>query len=212
MRKIPLALALLPFAFSTPATAAVVIDATGDFLPSYTGVQTGDFDVTTFGVNFDPSTQIFAITGSFAGPIDPANAAFYAVGVNTGTGVIAPFGPIGNPNVIFNQVVVVDSQGAAFVGANPLTFSISGNTFQVLVPLSLLPSTGFDPLSYGFNLWPRNDLTPSNLAAISDFAPNNALLSPSAIPEPLTWLTMLLGFGLAGTALRFGRTRRPATA
>jgi hypothetical protein len=75
--------------------------------------------------------------------------------------------------------------------------------------LSLLPSTGADPLDYGFNLWPRTEIdTPGNLAHISDFAPNNALLKATAVPEPVTWMTMLLGFGLVGATVRFRRARR----
>ena len=73
-----------------------------------------------------------------------------------------------------------------------------------------LPSTGADPLGYGFNLWPRTDLTPTNLPAISDFAPENALLNPSAVPEPSTWLMLLAGFGLIGSALRSARRQKQA--
>ena len=207
MTKLRLALAVLPLIVGTPAAATIVIDPTGDFVPGYTGPQTGDFDVNTFAVGYDPTTEIFRIAGTLNGNIDPTIDAFYVIGVNTGTGVIAPFGSIGNPNVIFNQVVVVDSSGDAFVGTNDLTFDISGNTFEVFVPLGFLPSTGFDPLSYGFNLWPRTDLTPSNLSAISDFAPDNALISASVVPEPMTWLTMLLGFAFVGTVLRFRRSK-----
>jgi hypothetical protein len=46
----------------------------------------------------------------------------------------------------------------------------------------------------------------TNNSQISDFAPNNALMSVngilSAVPEPASWLSMLLGFGLIGGAMR----------
>jgi hypothetical protein len=78
----------------------------------------------------------------------------------------------------------------------------------VLLPLALLGQTSTDPLDFGFNLWPRTEIdTPGNLEHISDFAPNNSLLKPTAVPEPVTWLTMLLGFALTGGALRFRRAR-----
>jgi hypothetical protein len=114
--------------------------------------------------------------------------------------------------VIFDQVIVVQKNGSATLGANALTTLLSGNQFIVSVPVSLLPSTGATPANYGFNIWPRFGTTVTGNAQISDFAPNNALLSVNgilaAVPEPATWLSMLLGFGLIGGALRFGRDQR----
>lgn len=205
MTKLTLLLSAMQLLIASPAMATVTIDPTGDFIPSFTGPQTPDLDVTGFSVGYDPGTEIFRIAGTLAGAIVPESDFYYVIGVNTGTGAIAPFGSIGQPNVIFNQVVVVGGEGEAFVGSNDLTFSIVGNNFDVLVPLSLLPSTGADPLTYSFNLWPRTDLTPSNLAAISDFAPDNAMIHATVVPEPMTWFLMLLGFGLVGTKLRFRR-------
>lgn len=209
MRNLTLALALAPIVIGTPAAAATVADPVGDFLPTYNGPHTGEFDVTAFSVLFDPSTDIFHITGTLAGAIDPETDGYYIIGVNTGAGAIDPFGPIGNGNVTFDNVVIVAGEGEAFIGTTDLTFDIVGNMFDVFVPLSLLPTTGADPLQYGFNLWPRTEIdTPQNLEHISDFAPDNALLNPTAVPEPVTWMMMLLGFGAAGTALRFRRARR----
>ena len=208
MRKITLALALAPFTLAMPAAAATVVDPVGDFLPSYSGPQTGEFDVTKFSVLFDPSSSLFRIGGTLAGPIDPETDGYYIIGVNTGAGAIDPFASIGQPDVEFDKVIVVGGEGEAFIGTEDLAFSILGNSFLVWVPLSLLPSTGADPLDYGFNLWPRTEIaTPGNLAHISDFAPNNALLKATAVPEPVTWMMMLLGFGLVGASIRFRRAR-----
>jgi hypothetical protein len=209
MRHLRLALALASLTLGTPAAASTVVDPVGDFIPSYTGPQTGEFDVTSFSVLFDPSTSLFRIAGTLNGAIDPETDGYYVIGVNTGAGAIDPFGSIGQPDVEFDRVVVVAGEGEAFIGGEDLAFDIFGNSFLVWVPLSLLPSTGAEPLDYGFNLWPRTEIdTPGNLAHISDFAPNNALLKATAVPEPVTWLTMLLGFGLAGAAIRFRRGRR----
>jgi len=76
---------------------------------------------------------------------------------------------------------------------------IGGNALSVMVPLSLLPTTGFDPGHYGFNIWPRSGSV-GGLAVISDFAPNNSTLA--AVPETGTWSLMLGGFGLIGATLR----------
>ena len=90
---------------------------------------------------------------------------------------------------------------------------LSGNQFIVTAPVSLLPSTGATPANYGFNIWPREGAVVTNNSQITDFAPNNALLAVTGVftpvPEPATWLSMILGFSLLGAAMRFRRNRTP---
>ena len=88
MRKNLVAMACCSLAVSTPVSAATVFDPVGDFLPSYTGPQIGELDVTSFSVVFDPGTSIFTIGGTLAGAIDPGTGGFYAIGVDTGAGAI----------------------------------------------------------------------------------------------------------------------------
>ena len=76
MRKNLVAMACCSLAVSTPVSAATVFDPVGDFLPSYTGPQIGELDVTSFSVVFDPASSIFTIGGTLAGAIDPATGAF----------------------------------------------------------------------------------------------------------------------------------------
>ena len=215
MRKTRLAVALILLFAGSPtlaATTATVSDPVGDFLPSFTGTASPDLDVTSFSVSLDPSATTFSLGAVLAGDIDPSLPGFYVIGVDTGTGPNAPFAGIGEPNVRFNQVIVVQKNGTATLGANSLTTLLSGNQFIVSVPVSLLPSTGVAPASYGFNIWPRFGATVTGNGQISDFAPNNALLTTggvvAALPEPGTWLMMLVGFALLGGALRFQRDRR----
>lgn len=216
MRRITTALALLPIVLCSPALSATVSDPTGDFLSSFVGIASPDLDVTSFSVALDPSATNFTLGAVLAGPINPALAGFYVIGVDTGAGAIRPFGAIGEPNVIFDRVIVVQKNGSATLGSNSLGVSIVGNQFIVTVPTALLPSTGATPANYGFNIWPRYGATVTNNSQISDFAPNNALLSVSgfigAVPEPSSWLTMLLGFGLIGASLRFRRDPRATVA
>ena len=201
--------AIVTLAGAGAAHAAAVADPTGVFLGSFVGTHDADLDVTSFGVTYNPATTTFALNATLAGAINPALPGLYVIGVNTGTGVIAPFAGIGEPNVIFNQALVVQKTGAVGLGANPnaLTATIDGNAFSLLVPLNLLPSTGFTPENYGWNLWPRNGLGNNN--QISDFAPENATLA-AGIPEPATWAMLLAGFGALGAVLRRRRTASAA--
>jgi hypothetical protein len=211
MKSLCLAVAVLPVILSSPATATTVSDPVGDILPSFVGTGSPDLDVTSFSVSLDPSATTFSLGAVLAGDIDPALAGFYVIGVNTGSGAIKPFAGIGEANVTFNQVIIVRKNGTATLGANSLTTLLSGNQFIVSVPVSLLLSTGAAPADYGFNIWPREGAVVTGNSQITDFAPNNALLSANglvtAVPEPATWLSMLLGFTLIGGAMRFRRTR-----
>ena len=210
MKKFLCASAFLALLTSLPAHAATVVDATGDFLPGFTGPASPDLDVTSFSVVYRPGSKKFTVGADLAGVIDPAVPGFYVIGVNTGTGVIDPFDAIGQGNVVFNQAIVVQKNATGSVGATPLTnVSASGNQFSATLPLSLLPSTGFAPLQYGFNLWPRTGL---GNELISDFAPENALLNASVVPEPASWIMMLMGFGALGAAMRTVRSQRKPSA
>jgi len=209
MRTTKLAAALLPLFLASPAAAAVVVDAAGDIKASFVGTGSPDLDVTSFSVTLNAAATSFSLGAVLAGEINPALAGFYVIGVNTGAGAIRPFAGIGEPKVTFDQVIVVQKNGTATLGANSLTTVLSDNQFIVTVPVSLLPSTGATPANYGFNIWPREGAVVTNNSQITDFAPNNALLSANGIlpvPEPATWLSMIVGFGLLGAAMRFRRS------
>jgi hypothetical protein len=199
MRRVLLAAgAVLALATAAPAQATTVIDPVGDFLPTYAGPIEPDLDVISFSVVFDDLADVFRLTAAMAGDITPSEPGLYAIGVNTGTGPIRPFANIGAPNVIFNQVIAVQKTGAAAVGANPLTANIFGNVLTIVVPLALLPSTGFEAKNYGFNIWPRVGFGNNN--QVSDFAPNDGTIA--AVPEPGAWALMIAGFGLVGGLIR----------
>lgn len=187
------------------AQARTIIDPTNDFIASYTGPLQSDLDVTSLAVSYNQAASLFTIQSTMAGAINPLLGGFYAIGVNTGTGA-GPFGPIGAPNVLFNRVIAVQKAGTATIGGVPLaagSVTIGGNALSVVVPLALLPSTGFAPNHYAFNIWPRSG--PGGFEVISDFAPDNATLA--AVPEPASWAMMVGGLGLLGGALRRQRAR-----
>ena len=196
------AVAALALASGTAAYAAnTAVDPGGDLLASYIGPPDADLDVTSFSVDFDPVASAFHLGATFVGTIDATRPGLYVIGVNTGTGLNHPFGPIDAPNVLFNQAFVVRKDGTTtLAGVNA---SISDNSFSLIAPLSLFASTGFDAAHYGFNLWPRIALG-GPLSQIADFAPNNATIA--SVPEPGAWALMIAGFGMVGGLLR---RRRP---
>jgi hypothetical protein len=121
--------------------------------------------------------------------------------VNTGTGTNRPFAALGQPNVIFNQAITIRKDGTGAIGnvvLNPADISITGNILTFKIAASLMPSTGFTPENYGFNLWPR--IGTGNNNQITDFAPENVTLA--AVPEPATWAMMIIGFGAMGGMVR----------
>lgn len=211
-RFITMGFAIVSVAIAGPAAGVTISDPAGDFLSSFSGTPAGDLDVTRFSANYDNGLSTFKLDWTLAGNVDPTVAGLYAVGVNTGAGAVAPFADVGAPNVIFDQVIAIQKNGSGFVTgpAGGLlaadAVKIAGNMISVSVPLSLLPSTGFKALNYRFNLWPRTGLGGNDL--ISDFAPDNATIKASAVPEPGNWTLMLGGFAAIGMIMR--RSRKQA--
>ena len=211
MRATPIAAAALGLCLAAGAPhAATVTDPTGDFIASYTGPHLADLDVTSFSANFDGTN--FRLSATLAGPIGTTDG-LYVIGVDRG-GSGAPFASIGQTGTLFNAVIVLQQDATGVVTLLPSTttplaagaVTISGATISAVVPLTLLPTTAFAPLQYGFSFWPRTNTVVGN-PAISDFAPNNSTIT--AVPEPAAWALLLLGLGGLGAGLRARRRENP---
>jgi hypothetical protein len=197
---------------------AATIDASGDFLPTYTGPHDPGLDV--LGHEVRVSGDRLIISGRMAGPIAPTQAlgAIYVTGLNLGSGTArflnAPAAPptIG-PNVLFDSTVVINPIGTAtfrnlVAGTpaeplNPADITISGNEFVANLPLdTFLTAATRPPGEWTYNLWPRNGLGMN--VQVADLSPDDG--NSAVIPEPSSLaLGCLAAFGLAGYGWRCRR-------
>jgi len=197
-------------ALASTWASATVVDATGDFLASFTGAHGADLDVVSAGVLYNPNSHLFSLNATMAGNIGTTPGGIYVWGVNRGLGT-AGFASIGASNVLFDMVIVINADGSGRVsdlsGGGLPAFNFGSGTAHILgdsLSLDLadtrLPGRGFTVDRYTWNLWPR-DSRVAGTAAISDFAPDNSNLA-TTVPEPASALLALLGLGLVGGACR----------
>jgi hypothetical protein len=197
---------------ASEARAAAILDPAGDFISTYNAAapKAGDLDVIRAEVTFDGT--VFRLFAEFNGAVGLTPEAIYVWGFDRGQGAIrSNFGAIGHAGVAFDSVLVIQNEGNGVIndlaGISPqVAFgtgasTISGNTIETIIPLSSLPSRGFAPSDYTWNLWPRFPNV-AGTSAISDFAPDNSMAAVTPVPEPSTLL--LMGGGL----LAFARRRR----
>ena len=205
MNPIIFVVAVVAAAGSAVAAPAPLADATGDFLPSYTGPLNADLDVRSSQVRL--AAGVFDFTATLGGTIGTTPGGFYVFGVNRGAGT-ARFGALAS-GVLFDSVVVVNNDGTGFArdllsgistSLAPSAISFAGSSLSAFVDASLLPSAGFALADYTYNLWPRSP--GAGIAAISDFAPDNSNASVTSVPEPASWALLIAGFGIVGAAAR----------
>ena len=194
------------------ASAAFITDPAGDFLASYTGPRGGDLDVLNAEVTLLQSS--FRFTTQLNGTVGTTAGAFYVWGVDRGQGT-SRFAGLGLSGVLFDSVVVVRPDGTGqftdlVTTPSPTTtllapgsVTISGDTITAIVPVALLTSRGLTPAQFTWNLWPRLPGGNPNIPQpIADFAPDNSNAPVTAVPEPASLVTLMLGGFTAALGLR----------
>lgn len=201
---------------SATAASATITDPVGDLIGTYTGPSNADLDIVSGDVAFDGTS--YFLTTTMNGDVGTTAGSLFVWGVDRGSG--APRLTFGSPSVgagiLFDAVIVMFPDGTLRVVTIPLAgaptinqiaggTSVDGETLSATVSLALLGSTGFAPEDYTFSLWSRARVNPAldgTNAEIADFLASSGSINARAVPEPATWLTMLLGFGAAGTVIR----------
>jgi hypothetical protein len=170
--KIAMAAGIAASLFSSTAASAA------DYFFSYTGAKSASGTITTSDtMNAAGGFDITNITGSFDG--------FDITGLFTGT----------NANFAYDNILFPNNS-AAFLSGDGLAFTIAGDSGNIY-------SSAMLGMGYGGSTDPN---TPYGLVSGSEaqgnFTLGNFELNAAGVPEPTTWMMMLLGFGGMGFAMR----------
>jgi hypothetical protein len=205
---------------SATAASAAITDPAGDLIDTYTGPSNADLDIVSADVAFDGTS--FFLSTTMDGAIGTTTGSLFVWGVDRGSG--APRLTFGSPSVgagiLFDAVIVMFPDGTLRVVTIPLAGAptinqiaggsvIDGNALSATVNAALLGSMGFAPEDYTFSLWSRARVNPAldgTNAEIADFLASSGSMHARAVPEPATWLMMLLGFGVSGALIRRRRS------
>jgi hypothetical protein len=198
MTRPVLALTLAALLSPATASASLITDPVGDFVPTFLGPRNGDLDVLSAEVTYTGTN--FLLHATLNAPVGTTPGGFYVWGFDRGAGTQGF--PTIAPGVRFDRVVVLNSNGTTNVPGGSV--AISGNEIFGVVPASFLPSTGFAPENFTWNLWPRSPVIAGNpLGNLSDFAPDNSNAAVTvAVPEPATVFALGAVAGVLALRLR----------
>lgn len=212
-----IAFGVVATALAASSGARGASDPVDDFLPTYTGAHSGDLDITSVSARFDGTN--FLLDATLNGPVGSSPGSLFVWGINRGAGIPrlnALSTPALDPTVLWDSLAVLLPDGTLRVVTFPPAGAptiipiaggtvVNGNSISAAVPFALLPTRGFDPSGYTFQLWSRLRVNPAAdgfNSEVADFGPRLF----ASVPEPASWGMMLAGFGAAGLCAR--RRRR----
>jgi hypothetical protein len=153
-------------------------------------------------------------TGNLSGWAQGGNTSHTGVGSNAASGSYAAYmGPVGSLGSLSQSFVTAPDQSYEFSfdlqneGGSPSSFEA---LFDGVSQLSLINPAGFDYTHYSFNVTALNALSTITFQFRQDpsfFNLDNVSFqtvagSPTGVPEPATWVGMILGFGAIGAMVR----------
>lgn len=207
MRLISALLATIFVAAATPALAVDTVTYTEDFTTDYAGWKTRWFGANSNAKrysDFDFNERGNNVTGWTA-----ADGEYGADGQPNGTRV----------DIGFNRSFAARLQSFSFdvLSYNDQRLEFYDLDGNVIFLQQLTPVQG-PPFDFAQENYTRYTVTSTNGIAGFSLLPFGSegnvsfdnLVAVAAVPEPATWLSMILGFGFAGAALRSRRALRPA--
>jgi PEP-CTERM motif len=238
MRMIFAAAAASTLAWATPSLATTITVTSAPFAP---GSIYGGVHINTPGYNGGVEAGRFAFTGFEVGaPANAFNQFTYCVDLFTGLYTSQNFNISALGAVVSNvdrqsriAGLLVNSAALFAVAATTAERNLITAATQVSVwelvyetigtPLSV--STGnfsvfgdFTPTvaaranGYLANNWMAPSSLVSSLVSVNGQSQNQIFLATPTVPEPGTWLSMILGFGIVGRFLRRSRARAAVAA
>ena len=212
MGKILSVLGMVALGFSaSSAEAAVVIYSGYDLGASAPGVNTSSAQSsflaatgTTEIIDFEkPLSPNVSITGGTVRSTPPGNPQFWGSNVTPGGSFYLDFiGP-----VTFDFVAPISSFGLVMGGLQgPNTISWINSLGSQQISVAQPGGSGFAFLGFtdfGQSITSVTVSSPGDFDGLDDV--RFGFSSASAVPEPMTWALMLIGFGFVGAVLRQGK-------
>jgi hypothetical protein len=204
--------AALATGLAGPLAATTLSDPAGDLLASFIGPANGDLDILSVTARYS-GTNIL-VSSIHGAAIGTTVGSFVVWGIDRGAGtprLMSGVPPLGD-GILLDAIIGLRANGTGFVTTFPAVgaptttvlpasaITIADNRISGVVPLSLLPGSGFAVADYGYNMWSRSP--GMNNPFIADFAPDNSSFRASFVPEAPTWAMLIAGFGIVGIAAR----------